>query len=599
MSGDMSADVAPASGSRASAQVAASALGGFKYLVSLQLVSRVFTFVLNLSVARHVSASVYGVANIQLHLLLAGMQFLREGLRRCILRLDFQSTTGDDDDKAKKARDSTVFRDAIDVSWWCVVITTVFALAACVSVTSSLQHEGGEGASEELTTSAYLHTVWLYGAAAVAEMLSEPLYVVAQTNMLFRPRVLIESNSTLLKCVVTFVAVVSFEWGIVSFAYGQLVFGVMQTVGYVCYFAYTMWWDTSASPILSPVLRDWRAYVPSPSNMTELIRRAVARPSDAQAPTAVTATLMSSWVSTSGEAFTKFVLTEGEKMVLISVSTSHIQGVYGVVNNLGSLVARFLFQPLEESALTVFSKLLGNVHRRSGGSDGDAEREDSVRVSMLMLTILLQTVVIIGLIFVSFGPNYSFLLLDILYGARWTATDAPQVLMMYCFYVFVIAINGITEAFCHAVSTEQETRRYSVILVVLTAVYLIATYVLCRAYGAAGLVVGNCFNMIMRITYNAIFIRDYYNREDTRDTSQSPFQWSACMPSWKVMFAFAATFVVTAVSNTTLCCSHGWQPRIVHIGLGAACLLVDAAAIWKFEKKYIQNVRSFQKLKNE
>lgn len=56
------------------------------------------------------------------------------------------------------------------------------------------------------------------------------------------------------------------------------------------------------------------------------------------------------------------VLTEGERyvMTLLNVLTFAEQGVFDVVNNLGSLAARFLFRPIEESAYFYFSQL---IHR--------------------------------------------------------------------------------------------------------------------------------------------------------------------------------------------------------------------------------------------
>ena len=56
----------------------------------------------------------------------------------------------------------------------------------------------------------------------------------------------------------------------------------------------------------------------------------------------------------------KQLLTEGERyvMTVFSVLTFTEQGVYDVVNNLGSLAARFLFLPIEESSYFYFAQFL-------------------------------------------------------------------------------------------------------------------------------------------------------------------------------------------------------------------------------------------------
>ena len=55
------------------------------------------------------------------------------------------------------------------------------------------------------------------------------------------------------------------------------------------------------------------------------------------------------------QAAGKLVLAEGSKAVLAMVTSEDVQGVYGLVNNLGSLVVRTLFQPFEELVFVTFS----------------------------------------------------------------------------------------------------------------------------------------------------------------------------------------------------------------------------------------------------
>lgn len=52
----------------------------------------------------------------------------------------------------------------------------------------------------------------------------------------------------------------------------------------------------------------------------------------------------------------KLVLAEGSKFALVAFESSYNQGVYGLVANLGSLVVRLLFLPVEEAAFTAFSR---------------------------------------------------------------------------------------------------------------------------------------------------------------------------------------------------------------------------------------------------
>ena len=52
------------------------------------------------------------------------------------------------------------------------------------------------------------------------------------------------------------------------------------------------------------------------------------------------------------------MLGEGEKYILKFKESLLDQGVYSIVNNLASLIARILFAPIEEIAHTYFAKLI-------------------------------------------------------------------------------------------------------------------------------------------------------------------------------------------------------------------------------------------------
>lgn len=60
------------------------------------------------------------------------------------------------------------------------------------------------------------------------------------------------------------------------------------------------------------------------------------------------------------QGFLKQVLTEGEKyvMTISPIMTFSQQATYDIVNNLGSLAARFVFRPIEENSYFYFTQTL-------------------------------------------------------------------------------------------------------------------------------------------------------------------------------------------------------------------------------------------------
>ena len=69
----------------------------------------------------------------------------------------------------------------------------------------------------------------------------------------------------------------------------------------------------------------------------------------------------------------------------------------------------------------------------------------------------------------SFGPAYTYMLLRLLYGLRWSETEAPRALATYCVYILLLAVNGILEAFVHAVAESRCAQGYVCCPVVIMA----------------------------------------------------------------------------------------------------------------------------------
>lgn len=58
----------------------------------------------------------------------------------------------------------------------------------------------------------------------------------------------------------------------------------------------------------------------------------------------------------------------------------------------------------------------------------------------------------IGLLAAAFGPSNTYVLLRLVYGQKWSSTEAPAALACYCGYITLLALNGCTEAYVNAVA---------------------------------------------------------------------------------------------------------------------------------------------------
>mgnify|MGYP006290703823 CR=1 FL=1 len=161
----------------------------------------------------------------------------------------------------------------------------------------------------------------------------------------------------------------------------------------------------------------------------------------------------------------KLALGEGSKLVMAAVESRYNQGVYGLVANLGGLVVRVVFQPLEEAAFVAFSTWQGSADAAAGdgasGSAGASKKggdagasgssSDSAKAGQRgehlerlsgALVALTKGVSLLGLLAVAFGPAYSYTALRLVYGLKWSETEAPRVLAVYCAYILLLALNG-------------------------------------------------------------------------------------------------------------------------------------------------------------
>jgi hypothetical protein len=78
----------------------------------------------------------------------------------------------------------------------------------------------------------------------------------------------------------------------------------------------------------------------------------------------------------------KQILTEGERYVMtfFPVLSFADQGIFDIVNNLGSLAARFIFLPVEEAAYFYFSQTIRRERGDDAKKDDDGARAADVVV---------------------------------------------------------------------------------------------------------------------------------------------------------------------------------------------------------------------------
>ncbi|CAO3596599.1 unnamed protein product [Absidia cylindrospora] len=257
----------------------------------------------------------------------------------------------------------------------------------------------------------------------------------------------------------------------------------------------------------------------------------------------------------------------------------------------GSLIVRILFQPLEETGRTLFSKLLNKADSVNG-----KVAEDSNRMAVDVLMLIIRFHVILGLIFICFATNYTATLIDLLVGKKWSqsAGNAPLVLSFYCVYVPVMGINGITEGFVQAVASKSDLAKLSYYMVGFSLCFMGAGVLFMHVLqlGAIGLVLANMFNLGIRIGYSWVFIRKFFSQSDSRNK----LALSSWLPSGPTFLAFGVSWGITRCSEQWI----GWQTlpqKALHIGVGGTCFALVCLVMVMKDRSFIREIQLLLKSK--
>ncbi|CAG8591171.1 10072_t:CDS:2 [Racocetra fulgida] len=306
-------------------RILSSSVSGASSLVILQLISRLATFGLHQIVLRYTDPATFGIASVQLELLLATILFLsREGFRCALLRGEDDSIVVDCNNISKESK---VLADSkkgsvqkiTNLSYIPIPIGMITTFLACAFY---LYY----ATEDTWNTPYYVTSVVLYGLSAFGELIIEPLYIAAMNNLIFKLRVSCEGIGVIVRCIITLALTLlgaqgndekySNTFGILAFAVAQFVFTLIMMTGYIGYFVFK--WDIS---LLMP-----RKLYDNKNKEFWL---------DAH--------LFSLAKTFTKQSLLKHILTEGDKMLIAWLSSPVDQGIYAFVVNYGMNEQRLLY----------------------------------------------------------------------------------------------------------------------------------------------------------------------------------------------------------------------------------------------------------------
>ena len=466
---------------------------GATFLILLQVASRGLTFIVNQVLLRFLSPQILGVAT-QLELFsISTLYFARESIRVAITRQGGsvqQEPKKDEKDSERMASSGPNRRiqEVVNISWLAINLGVVLTLL--------FEWLYIRKASEAVLETPHLITsLHINGLAVIIELLNEPCFAVSQQEMMYGTRASSEMTATFSRCMVTcataiFAGRAGVDVGVLPFAFGQLTYAIMLNLSFfvrvipIC--------KKKAISLIPTPIKETGEFIPS--------------------------ALFTLACNFYGQSLFKQLLTSGDQYLIASLTTLASQGAYALASNYGSLLARILFQPIEESSRSLFARLIPARPDESSAKDaathdakqGARSQADGTKQATGYLATVLHAYLLLGLLALSLGPPLSQPALALVAGARWSLTEAPLVLASYCYYVPLLALNGVLEAFVAAVATPAQLRTQSLWMVAFSVLFACSGFIVLGKWdlGARGLVLANAVTMIGRIGWSFSFVQN-------------------------------------------------------------------------------------------
>ncbi|RSL69026.1 hypothetical protein CEP54_002482 [Fusarium duplospermum] len=530
----------------------ASMLKGASLLIILQLASRLITFVANQLLLRYLTAPLLGLSTQLEVYYLSVLFFARESLRVAIQR---QRTVGNTTRGSDAARVES--QAVVNLGYLAIALGSVVSL-----ILGWMYLAFPSGAA--VSTPYLVESLYLYGLAAMVELLSEPCFVLMQMRLQFGTRAAAESIATFLRCIVVFGSAVwaskqQKDIGVLPFALGQMTYGASLLLVYLIS-GYRL-----ASTIGFSIL---------PKAVSTKDGRFCGSYFDRQT--------MSLAGSMMAQSVVKHLLTQGDTFLVSLLATAEVQGAYALANNYGGLLARLLFQPVEESSRSYFSRLLSSPTASPPPGDGEKQSEKpspAVNEAKQNLSTLLRLYILLSSIIINIGPFAAPPLLAIVAGKRWIGSGAGDVLAAYCFYIPFLALNGLTESFVASVATEAEVHQQSGWMGAFSVAFAASAFFFMWVFplGAIGLVLANIINMACRIVWSGTFIKRYFKKHGV------DFEIKTLLPEGSVTFSLATAILLKQLKVLD---SAEDQPikSLVKVAASAVPLLL---LILFFERRFI------------
>ncbi|KAJ6643609.1 Protein RFT1 like [Pseudolycoriella hygida] len=536
-----------------------SSLKSASFSIIFQIFCRCITFGINAFIVRNVGRTVLGIMNVRLLLLESTLIFLS---REAISRASLSSTT--------QKKNKSTWPQLINQIWTTVPICFILSapfLFIWLYALSPVQ---------DVYYAQYKFGCFAIAFSCIIEMCAEAPVFVGQVFCFVKLKIVLDTLHILVRSLI-FITLVQKNSDIAIYAFGiaQLCSALTIIIGNYSFFHVYIKRLKRYRLDVSKRDNDTNFYGPYYEHMDDFPFNSIRE----MIPGGLTNTgnyfnsdLQVLILSFAKQGILKQVLTEGEKYVM-SVSPVlklDAQATYDIVNNMGSLAARFIFRPIEDSSYFYFTQTIARDIELT------EQNREKVNETGEVLSNICKAVTSIGLLALVFGQSYAGTVLLLYGGSDFVSVDLPETLLRcHCLAIVLLAINGITEGYMFATNTSKQIDTYNYYMAIFSVTFLLLSYQLTNFFGPVGFIWANCTNMIFRISYSTYYIYKQY-----RPIGLSPLH--GILPGKLFSVVLLAMGIVCKVSQTKI------LPKsiLLHLLVGVVCTVITLLA-WGYENKHL------------
>ncbi|WEW55614.1 Oligosaccharide translocation protein rft1 [Emydomyces testavorans] len=447
---------------------------GTEYLIGIQLLSRMLTFSVNQILLLHVSPKTLGIA-MQLELYSTTILYFSRESIRIASQTESQTVPEMQLNNAPETNQQVGQRkNVLRSSAQAVVNMSYVAILLGILMLYILGLFYMKFALVDILQGPYFKLSFsLVNIATCLELFAEPCFAAVQHDLRYGSRAVIETTSALAKafcCCVTglWIGRTGLDPGPLPYAIGQVAYGFTIFCGYI---------------ITAKGIATERGFSILPVSISQRSANIFL------------------------QSIVKHILTQGDSMILAALSTLEDQGLYALASNYGGLIARIIFQPIEESSRTFFGRWLPKENEPMTKSDG-------LTIAKSYLQSIIYAYSLLSIMFWAVGPLFLPVASKLLLNSRWASLNVQGLLLTYCYYIPFLAFNGITEAFVSSAASNSELRAQASWMGVCSLAFTFAAYFLLKVadLGVRGLVWVNIVNMALRTAWSFWFIKSYFGK---------------------------------------------------------------------------------------